>query len=451
MRRFLESKLVTYYGNVFALLLLCAYYSAVTIQEQNPVSPRVGRQLARYVIDNAPDAGVVVVAPSGEQNTGFTTAIIIELGSGGVYPLVVVNGTPADAARALRELGEQGTRVDFVITQYASARWPILTDNGRAKLGEQFPSLNDMRVIKPSSYSWPTFLLPGNLRTVFNTTATTAIVAIGMTMVIITAGIDLSVGSLLALSGVAMAVAAQKLSGDADPTVAHVMMGVCLAVGLCALIGLFSGVMVTAFDIPAFIVTLAVMQIARGLAFTTAGGPTPVKISSDAFHSLGGGEILGIPNPVIVMGVLYLMAHVLMSHTALGRYIYAVGGNAEAARLSGVPVKRVLLFTYLTCGALAGIGGVLDASLFSVGSANAGTGAELQIIAAVVVGGTSLAGGEGKVLGTLIGALILSVIRNGMNLTNVDSYTQMIVFGALIVIAVFLDRMKARGWRFFAG
>jgi ribose transport system permease protein len=213
------------------------------------------------------------------------------------------------------------------------------------------------------------------------------------------------------------------------------------------MIGLFTGVMVTTFRIPAFIVTLALMQVARGLAYLVAGGPAPIRIESELFHRFSAGTLLGIPNPVILMLALYASAHVLMSRTALGRYIYAVGGNTEAARLSGVPVQRVLLFAYVLCGALAGLGGVMDASLFRSARATGALGYELQIIAAVVVGGTSLAGGEGRVLGTLIGALILGVIQNGMSLTKVDPYTQMVVFGVLILGAVLLDKLKSRAWR----
>ena len=214
------------------------------------------------------------------------------------------------------------------------------------------------------------------------------------------------------------------------------------------MIGLFTGVMVTTFRIPAFIVTLALMQVARGLAYKVAGGPAPIRIESELFHRFSAGSGLwGIPNPVTVMLTLYAAAYLLMSRTALGRYIYAVGGNAEAARLSGVPVQRVLLFAYVMCGALAGFGGVMDASLFRSARATGALGYELQIIAAVVVGGTSLAGGEGRVLGTLIGALILGVIQNGMSLTKVDPYTQMVVFGVLILGAVLLDKLKLRAWR----
>jgi ribose transport system permease protein len=159
-----------------------------------------------------------------------------------------------------------------------------------------------------------------------------------------------------------------------------------------------------------------------------------------------GADFLSIPNAVLLMLVLYTVAHVLMTRMALGRYIYAVGGNREAARLSGVPVRRVLLFVYTLCGCLAGLGGVITASQLKGGSPNYGHMYELYVIAAVVVGGTSLAGGEGKILGTLIGAFIIAVIRNGMNLTGVESYTQNVILGLVILGAVLLDRLKKRGF-----
>ena len=447
MQKLLQSSFVTYYGNLFVLLLLCGYYSFATLSEFQPVNRAAGQQLAEFIIDNHATAKVLIIVPLGEQNLVFSDAIEMRLRSAGVVVLDRIQGGPREAESKLRDLGEQQTQLDFVATQVAASRWPILNSARLQQLANEFPSLKSVRVIKPSSYRWPTFLTAGNLRAIVNNISIVAIIAIGMTMVIITAGIDLSVGSLIALSGVVVAVAVRHLSGGDDPTVIGLLLGSLLAVGLCGLFGLFSGMMVTVFDIPAFIVTLALMQIARGMAFLVAGGPTPIEIDSDQFHWFGGGNLWAIPIPVLVMTALYLLAHFVMAHTALGRYIYAVGGNPEAARLSGVPVKRVLLFTYVVCGALAGLAGVIDASLFRVGRATAGTGYELQIIAAVVVGGTSLSGGEGKVLGTLIGALILSVIQNGMNLTNIDSYTQMVVFGSLILAAVLLDRLKTRGAR----
>ncbi len=211
-------------------------------------------------------------------------------------------------------------------------------------------------------------------------------------------------------------------------------------------LGLFSGLMVTMFRIPSFIVTLAVMLIARGVAFRITAGESVAQLP-EAFMWLGRGADLGLPNSVVLMIVLYAIAYVIMSRTRLGRYIYAVGGNAKAARLSGVRVERILLVVYTVCGALAGLGGIVTASLLKSGDPKFGYLAELYVIAAVVVGGASLSGGEGKILGTLIGALFIAVIENGMNLTNVDPFTQMIVLGAVILAAVLLDTLKRRVWR----
>jgi ribose transport system permease protein len=221
----------------------------------------------------------------------------------------------------------------------------------------------------------------------------------------------------------------------------------CLAgIGVCASAGLFSGTMVTYFGVPAFIVTLAMMLVARGLAGILSGGQSIYQVPP-SFDWLGRGrEVLGIPNAVLLMGVLYFAAHVVLSRTTLGRHVYAVGGNAEAARLSGVPVEGVLLFAYTLSGALAGLGGIVMASKLRSGDPIYGPMYELYVVAAVVVGGTSLSGGEGKVLGTLIGAFIIAVIQNGMNLTGVRSYPQMVVFGFVILGAVLLDRCRKHGW-----
>jgi ribose transport system permease protein len=208
--------------------------------------------------------------------------------------------------------------------------------------------------------------------------------------------------------------------------------------------------MVTMFSIPSFIVTLAMMLVASGLAYLCARGQSIYQVP-DAFIWLGRGAHLGVPNAVWLLVLLYAVAHVLMTRTALGRYIYAVGGNAEAARLSGVPVKGVLLVVYAVCGALAGVGGIVMASQLKSGAPTYGQMYELYVIAAVVVGGTSLSGGEGKVLGTLIGAFIIAVIQNGMNLTGVESYTQKVVLGLVILGAVLLDNLKKRGWNWLRG
>jgi ribose transport system permease protein len=209
-------------------------------------------------------------------------------------------------------------------------------------------------------------------------------------------------------------------------------------------IGLFSGAVITRFRIPPFIATLAMMQVAGGLAFILAQGQTIYAVPEE-FASLGRGEWLpGLPNPVVIMIAIYAGAHVLMGRAAIGRRIYAVGGNAEAARLSGVNNARTLLFVYTVSGLMAGIGGVITASQLKAGSPTYGLMYELYVIAAVVVGGTSLSGGEGRVFGTLVGAFIIAVIRNGMNLMDVEPYTQKVVLGLVILGAVLVDRLRRR-------
>jgi ribose transport system permease protein len=223
------------------------------------------------------------------------------------------------------------------------------------------------------------------------------------------------------------------------------LAGAAAAVALCGLVGLLSGVMVTAFGMPPFIVTLATMSIARGLAQILSRGQSIYQVPED-FSWLATGNSLGVPNEVVVMVVLYLIAHFVMTRTTFGRWVYAVGGNREAARLSGVPVFAVLLLVYVLSGALAGVGGVMEASRLGSGSPLYGNMYELYVITAVVVGGTSLAGGEGKIFGTLIGALTIAVIRNGMNLMNIESYTQGVVMGVLILAAVLIDAGKRKGY-----
>jgi ribose transport system permease protein len=265
-----------------------------------------------------------------------------------------------------------------------------------------------------------------------------------MTMVIITAGIDLSVGSLIALSAVVTAWIVGRMGG-AEASAAGMLAGGIGAMLLCGTLGAFSGLMITRRKVPPFIATLGMMQVASGIAYIISRGK-PVYQLPDSFVALGRGAdpLLGIPWAVILMVLLYVAAHLLMSRTVLGRYIYAVGGNAVAARLAGVRVGGVLMFVYIMCAVLAGLGGVVMASQLKSGAPTYGLMYELYVIAAVVVGGTSLSGGEGRIFGTLIGAFIIAVIQNGMNLTNVESYTQKVVLGLVILGAVLLDRLKRR-------
>jgi ribose transport system permease protein len=265
-----------------------------------------------------------------------------------------------------------------------------------------------------------------------------------MTIVIITAGIDLSVGSLIAFSAVLAALLIRDFAGGVAAGAGGLIACGLAAIAACGLVGAFSGTMITRFGIPPFIVTLGMMLVASGLAYLLARGQSVYQLP-DSFVWLGRGTgPFGLPIAVLLMLALYFAAHVLMSRMPLGRYFYAVGGNREAAMLSGIPINRVLLVAYTFSGLLAGVGGVVMASQLKSGSPTYGQMYELYVIAAVVVGGTSLSGGSGKMFGTLIGAFIIAVIQNGMNLTNVESYTQKVVLGFVILGAVLLDRVKRR-------
>jgi ribose transport system permease protein len=426
------------YGMVIVLLLLCAYYSWVTLAEQHPTGAPGGRHLGTRIRAAVATPGrALIVARANQEDTEFARAVESALRQAGWQEVTVVTGGPAEARAAM----DSASALDVIACSPVAATWSVIQD-----VVTLFPKLASVRVFKPESYRWPNFLKTDNLLNVANQIVVIAIIAIGMTMVIITAGIDLSVGSLIALSAVVTAWLIRSAAG-AEAATAWGMTWCCLAgLGVCAGVGLFSGVMVTAFSIPPFIVTLAMMLVASGLAYQIAQGQSIYQVP-ESFIWLGRGtSIGGLPNAVLLMAVLYAIAHVVMSRMTLGRYIYAVGGNREAARLSGVPVQRVLLVVYTLSGLLAGLGGIVMASQLKSGSPTYGQMYELSVIAAVVVGGTSLSGGEGKVLGTLVGAFIIAVIQNGMNLTNVESYTQKVVLGLVILGAVLLDMLKKRGW-----
>jgi ribose/xylose/arabinose/galactoside ABC-type transport system permease subunit len=286
-----------------------------------------------------------------------------------------------------------------------------------------------------------TFLQPGNLSNVFRQISMESIIAVGMTMVIISGGIDLSVGSTVALSGVITCLTMTNFPGPfwvAFPV--SILAGI-LAGGAC---GAFNGFFVTKFDIPPFIASLAVMTAARGLSYIICSG-RPIWNLPDGFSRIGQGFIFGfIPAPVIIMFAFIIAGQIFLSRIKYGRYIYAVGGNAEAARLSGINVKLYLFLVYVIIGILAAVAGIILASRLGAGDPKSGMMWELNVIAAVVVGGTSLSGGEGSIVGTLFGALIIGVVNNTLNLMNVDAYWQQVVLGSVILSAVLLDKMKNR-------
>ncbi len=280
----------------------------------------------------------------------------------------------------------------------------------------------------------PQFLSGANAINVTLQTSITAILAIGMTLVILTGGIDLSVGSLVALTGI-LAAYSVKSAGPAAALGAGLLAG--------TVSGLFTGLFVTRFSIPPFIVTLALMSGLRGAAFLMTGGYSVGDLPA-SFAWLGRGYVLGLPVPVLLTVLLYAVFGVMLSRTVFGRHVYAVGGNERATFLAGVKTARVKTAVYALNGLLGGFAGVMLASRLGAGIPNAGLGYELDVIAAVVVGGASLFGGQGSLAGTLLGAIFIGVLNNGLNLANVDPYMQKIVLGGVILGAVLLDQKLSR-------
>lgn len=440
------------YGMLPVLLLLCLLFSVQTITEQHPEGAAAGRALAAAIVARTPERPqAAAIVQAHEADAALVRALAAGLEAAGGELVATARGDAAEAARVLEAAAAAGTPLAALACTRATAAWPVVRAAAR-----DLPALGGPPVITPPAYRWPQFLMPANIRNIANSISIIAIIAIGMTLVIITGGIDLSVGSVIALAAVLATLLIRDgialgpvrlLGGSLEATPATMIVASLVAVAVCGLVGLASGALITAFRLPAFIVTLAMMLIARGAAKDLTQSESVYQIPP-AYTWLGGQSSLGgIPNAVLLMLLLYAAAWVLMHRTVLGRYLYAVGGNAEAARLSGVPVTRVLLFSYFLCGLLAGVGGIVMASRTKSGSATYGEMYELYAIAAVIVGGTSISGGEGSILGTLIGAFIIAVIETGMNLTHVPAERQPIVLGGVILGAVLLDRLKQWAWR----
>jgi ribose transport system permease protein len=281
----------------------------------------------------------------------------------------------------------------------------------------------------------PHFLTVSNLLNVLDQTAINAIVAVGMTFVIVSGGIDLSVGSVLALSGVVLG---QALAAGLPVPVA---LALGLVVGTAC--GLTNGLLVTWGRLPPFIATLGMMSVARGLALMLAEG-RPVSGFDEGFRMLATGRVMGIPSAIVVTIAVYVVAHVVLSRTIFGRATYAIGGNEEAARLSGVAVRFHKTGAFALAGFMSALAAVILTARLNSAQPTAGIMYELDAIAAAVIGGVSLTGGEGTVVGALIGALIMGVLRNGLNLLNVSSFVQQVVIGAVIIGAVFIDTWMRR-------
>ncbi len=436
MRRF-----VTIYGMLAVLILLSLFFSWSTYHQEEPRGAEGGASLASDLLQQRPaPAAVFVVATEDSEAQAFAATAAGKLAAGHIA-VTRVDGDPLTVRHALEALAAQGRPMGFVATTPECREWGVW-----AALRDSGPAFANLKVVAPMARGRSTFLEPGNLRNIADQIAVIAIIAVGMTMVIITGGIDLSVGSLVALSAVLTAFLIRSAGGIAASPMT--MLGCSLAaIAACGLVGAFSGMMITLFRIPPFIATLAMMQVASGIAFIIAKGQSIYEIPA-SFTWLGrGAALLSLPNAVVLMLIIYAVAHVFMARAALGREIYAVGGNPEAARLSGINTRRTLLFVYIVSGLVAGIGGVIVVSQLKAGAPTYGAMYELYVIAAVVVGGASLAGGEGRIFGTLVGAFIIADIRNGMNLMNVEPYTQKVVLGLVILGAVLLDMLKQRRWK----
>jgi ribose transport system permease protein len=271
-------------------------------------------------------------------------------------------------------------------------------------------------------------------------------IATGMTLVILTAGIDLSVGSVLALCG---AITASLLKNGIEIPSQNLYIGFTLLGGVVAgilvgsLLGLFNGWTITKFKVPPFVATLAVLTIARGLTMLWTKG-FPISGLGENFAYIGTGWFLGIPLPVWISGIIVLIAVFITKKTRFGRYIYAIGGNESAARLSGIKINKVKIAVYAIAGALAAIGGIIVTSRLDSAQPNAGITYELDAIAAVVIGGTSLSGGKGSIWGTVLGAIIIGVLNNGLVLLDVSPFWQQVVKGLVILVAVIIDKANSK-------
>lgn len=290
------------------------------------------------------------------------------------------------------------------------------------------------------------FLTADNSWNVMRQISVNVIISVGMTLVILTGGIDLSVGSILALSG---AVTAGMLKFGTEITDFNLFIGFTLLGALLGgtlvgtLLGWFNGFTITRFKVPPFVATLAMLTIARGMTMLLTGG-FPITGLGGQMAFIGTGWFLGIPMPVWISAFVVLLAVVLTNKTRLGRHIYAIGGNETAAELSGLKIKRIKMIVYSIAGALAGIGGIIVTSRLDSAQPNAGFGFELDSIAAVVIGGTSLSGGKGTIMGTVQGALIIGILNNGLVLLNVSPFWQQVIKGMVILLAVIIEKFNSK-------
>jgi ribose transport system permease protein len=308
-----------------------------------------------------------------------------------------------------------------------------LTPTNKATLQKLGPFIALLVIAVGLSIVSPDFLRVDNLLNVMRQSSINALIAFGMTLVILLGGIDLSAGSVLALSSVIIANLLQSGTPPVVATLAGIVAG--------GLMGLVNGLIISKGKVAPFIATLGTMTVLRGLALVMSNGSPISDFNSDFFSMLGGGYVARlIPIPVVLMLIVFGIFWFVLKKTVFGRHVYATGGNAESAKLSGVKVDRVQLWVYTISGVMAAIAGVVLTSRLNSAQPTAGTGYELDAIAAVVLGGTSLTGGRGWIFGTLVGALLIGVLNNGLNLLDVSSFYQQVIKGSVILLAVLIDR-----------
>lgn len=290
----------------------------------------------------------------------------------------------------------------------------------------------------------PGFLTPSNLLNILRNVSLQGVIAFGMTMVIIAGEIDLSIGSTVALTGVIIALTSGTLAkAGIMPMETGVLVGIVQAFIVAALVGLLNGWLLTTFKMPSFIITLAMLNALYGITAIISKG-FPVTTLPRWYNMLGAGQIFSIPVPAIILVIIFIIVSIIMNSTKFGRSVYAVGGNPESARLSGINVKMVKIAVMMVVQILAALGGTLVSSQVMAGSSTFGRGWELNVIASVIIGGASLSGGIGKVWGTFIGLIFLGVLINGMTLLNINEYVQYVVKGIIILVAVLVNNIQTQ-------
>jgi ribose transport system permease protein len=425
---------------VVALLAACGMLSLLTLRPYHPGGAAGARRLAAVLRKEAArGTTVLIVGRPTREDALFAQKLQAELASAGWQIVGVVQGQPRDARQALQQAAQRGTPISVIALPAAAASWSVWHD--RAALG---PAAAQAQLRTPPPYWWPTFLQWDNLLNIANQIVIIAVIAVGMTLVMIGGGIDLSVGSLVAVAAVLTARWLRDWAGGSQAGLAATGLCCLAAIAACTVLGACNGLLVAWLRIPAFLVTLGTMSIGSGLAFMVTRGETISEVPLAIRWLTQGTVVPGLPNGVLGMLLLYLLGHWLLSRSVLGRHLYAVGGNRQAAWLCGVPVRRTQAISYVICGGLAGLAGVLMVSQYRSGAPTYGATYELQVIAAVVVGGTSLAGGRGTMLGTLLGTLLIAVVQNGMNLLGISSDPQKVVLGCVILAAAILDQLQPR-------